>query len=181
MKRLFFALDINAKDRHIIREWREQQIQTTFPLTKPVDEENLHITLAFLGAVSDEQQLAFSDFCDQNFSSYEQEKSRYFTLHLTHLKLFNKPKVLYLGFEHFPLPLLSIAETLTKEAKNHGLFQEERDYCPHVSIAHHVKELPSQKSISIPIKVNSFSLYHSQSSPAGVKYNPIHSWSLLKK
>lgn len=191
MKRLFFALDISDKDKKTIIQWRQKHLDNIMPINHPVAEGNLHITLAFLGTVNQNQQEVFTEYCDEIFHpiipEYNNELSANtsFELSLNTLQLFKKPKVLHLSFNSFPKPLTSLAENLSAKAKQQGLFQESRSYCPHVSIARKVKELtvnPSlNMSLNIPLKVTSFSLYHSQSTPQGVVYLPQNTWSLVPK
>lgn len=191
MKRLFFALDISDKDKKAIIHWRQKHLDNIMPISHPVAESNLHITLAFLGTVNQNQQDIFTEYCDEIFHSpisknYNAMQIKTdFELSLNTLQLFKKPKVLHLSFNSFPNLLTSLAESLSEKAKRQGLFQESRSYCPHVSIARKVKELTVNsslnKSLNIPLKVTSFSLYHSQSTPQGVVYLPQNTWSLVLK
>jgi 2'-5' RNA ligase len=187
MKRLFFALDICDKDKRSIIEWRKQHLDNIIPINHPINENNLHITLAFLGAVNICQQIAFTQVCDEIFHSTSSDHFKglpsisSFDLSMNQLQLFKKPKVLYLGFNTFPDTLVSLAEHLSKKAKLQGLFQEERSYCPHVSIARKVTELTHSLSLNIALNITSFSLYHSQSTANGIVYLPLNTWSLVLK
>jgi RNA 2',3'-cyclic 3'-phosphodiesterase len=187
MKRLFFALDICDEDKRSIIEWRTINLDNTLAIIHPITENNLHITLAFLGEVTMSQQLAFTQYCDEKFYSTSSEyftrlaNNSSFDLSMDLLQLFDKPKVLYLGFNVFPDTLISLADTLSKKAIEQGLFQEDRNYCPHVSIARKIKKLPTIQALNIPLNVTSFSLYNSQSSVQGVSYSKLNTWSLLLK
>lgn len=187
MKRLFFALDINDEDKKAIIHWRQKHLDNVMPIKHSVAESNLHITLAFLGTVNQNQQDIFIEYCNDIFHplipEYINELSAKtsFELSLNTLQLFKKPKVLYLGFNSFPSTLTSFAEGLSTKAKKQGLFQENRSYCPHISIARKIKALTITPSLNIPLKVSSFSLYHSQSTTHGVVYSPLNAWSLVLK
>ena len=187
MKRLFFALDICEADKRSIFEWRKKHLDTFIPINSPVSENNLHITLAFLGMVNLKQQKVFIKYCDDMFHSTSSDHVKAlasispFHLALNQLQLFKRPKVLYLGFNTFPDTLVSLAENLSEKAIKLGLFQADRSYYPHISIARKVKELTINTQLNIPLKVTNFSLYHSQSTVKGVVYSPLNTWSLVLK
>jgi 2'-5' RNA ligase len=181
MNRLFFALDIQKQDKKAIVQWSKQQLGTILQNSKPVTENNLHITLAFLGNVSIEQQLFFIQLCNNKFLPSNSASNTIFKLSLNQIALFKKPKVLYLGFNQFPIYLLGLAELLSKRAKEKEIFQEARPYCPHVSIARKVNELITNRKVNIAIDIKSFSLYRSESTASGVIYTPINTWSLVQK
>ena len=62
MTRLFFALDIEEQDKKALAHWRETSLKLPF---KKVPKDNFHVTLAFLGNISTEQQTALISFADQ--------------------------------------------------------------------------------------------------------------------
>ncbi len=179
MKRLFFALDIAANDKQSIAQWRDQQLKQPF---KAIASDNFHITLAFLGNTTSEQQQQLTNHASKLTQQMSPIKDQ--TLRLDHLGLFKKPKVMYLGLQMCPSWLSELANKLSQAAIALGLFQENRSYCPHLSIyrkAHAIDDNTLNTSIinkNITLKINSFSLYQSISSEHGVIYTPIHTWQL---
>jgi len=175
MNRLFFALDISSSEKQTIAHWRDNQLKLPF---KAIPANNFHVTLAFLGQVNAQQQ--------QNLvASAAQVSKQLFPLINTklvfeHLGLFNKPKVFYLGLSHCPNWLEKLAKGLSGTAIKEGLFQENRPYCPHLSIYRKAVKTTSIHSLNISIEINSFSLYQSQSSEQGVIYQPIKTYPLIK-
>ncbi|GLX79016.1 RNA 2',3'-cyclic phosphodiesterase [Thalassotalea insulae] len=178
MKRLFFALDLNDTDKHTITLWREQHLSLT---AKPVKSENLHITLAFLGMVEPEQQQTLMEFCDQQFLPQTSQPKKHFNIDCNQLALFKKAKALYLGCQHFPKPLIKLATLLSQQAIELGIIQESRQYHPHITIYRKAKSLPDNSKCQLDLTINSFSLYHSKSTPDGVSYIPLKTWSLVQK
>ncbi len=178
MKRLFFALDVNNSDKEAIALWRKQHLSLA---AKPVNSENFHITLAFLGMIDDEQQQMLIDFCDQQFLPFTSPTEKQFTIHCDLLGLFKKAKVLYLGCQHFPEPLIALADLLSQQAMNSGIAQEHRPYHPHVTIFRKAKLLAKNLQPQLNLSINSFSLYHSQPTPDGVNYIPLKTWSLVQR
>lgn len=181
MKRLFFALDIQEQGKKAIIQWSQEHLECMLQRGKPVTENNLHITLAFLGNVSIEQQLFFIKLCNDTFMPINSASKTNFKLSLNQIALFKKPKILYLGFRQFPTYILDLANLLSNKAKEKEIFQEARAYCPHVSIARKVKALITNKQVNIAIDINSFSLYLSESTANGVIYTPTNTWSLVQK
>ena len=174
MSRLFFALDLNTADKSALAAFREQYLSVPF---KPVDKNNYHITLCFLGAVTTDQQQTLIAQADklthQIFPIVSQQ------LQLNQIALFKKPKILYFSHSQIPNWLLTLASELSDCAKSLALFQEERPYLPHISIYRKAGFIPSNlPKIKINIIINSFSLYQSVSSTNGVKYQAIKTWRL---
>jgi 2'-5' RNA ligase len=179
MNRLFFALDIAASDKQTIAHWRDNKFKQAF---KAIPSDNFHITLAFLGNTSSEQQQQLiSDANKFAKLIYPINKPQ---LLLTHLGLFKKPKVMYLGLQTCPCWLNDLANNLSQAAINIGLFQENRAYCPHLSIYRKASAIDNNSleiamtGKNMPLKIKSFSLYQSISSEQGVVYTPINTWKL---
>jgi len=172
-KRLFFALDISKKDKDAIAHWRDQALKLPY---KAIAQDNFHITLAFLGNTTSEQQ--------QHLTNHATELAQQIVinapniLQLNHTGLFKKPKVFYLGLSTCPNWLNELATDLSDAAIAEGLFQENRPYCPHLSLYRKATEQTKLPSLKRLINVNSFSLYESISTDHGVSYCPIKSWQL---
>lgn len=178
-KRLFFALDILPSDKILIANWRDLKLDLPF---KAVAIDNFHITLAFLGHVTVQQQTQLTNKADEIaqhiipiFTACSKKDK---ILLIEQIGLFKKPKVLYLGFKVCPNWLNQLAESLVEEAKLIGLFQEDRSYLPHLSIYRKANDITKGLQLNIPIEIKSFSLYHSSSTEHGVSYCPIKTWQL---
>ncbi|MEW6981125.1 RNA 2',3'-cyclic phosphodiesterase [Colwelliaceae bacterium 6471] len=185
MVRLFFALDIEKPDQIVIAKWREQVLNLPF---KKIPRQNFHITLAFLGSISNTDRQALIDKANTYMSECYQLNSvkRPLNLHLDHTGWFRKPKVIYLANSIIPVWLDKLANYLNVCASQLTIFQEERAYSPHISLYRkattsadkflHTTEQRLRANITITIK--SFSLYQSVSTPDGVQYIPINQWRL---
>ena len=189
MSRLFFALDITDTDKQKLANWRNQQLNLPF---KAVASDNFHITLAFLGAVTKEQQKILKDNASQYCQKITQKMKAQLkptaetiqsnTLSFDLCELFKKPKVIFLGITNSPQWLNLLAEQLSSCARNIGLFQENRPYCPHISLYRKANRVPLKPLMqNITIEIKSFSLYESISTQSGACYKPIKTWVLTKK
>ena len=171
--RLFIAVDLKEQDKQKIAAWRDKILPDTFRAVSP---ENFHITLSFLGNITQLQCDSIIDFIDQII---EPSKATLpLTLNLNCCDLFFKPKVLYLGLDWTPPWLYALAKSLKSYVLSLDIFQEQRAYCPHVTIARKATYVPEHSRFNPPILVSTFSLYLSESTPTGVKYTPIHTWPL---
>ena len=169
MQRLFFALELMPDD--IEQVARLQQAIWLDKGTK-VAPANFHVTLAFLGQTSEAQKQALCEFA----SGIQAEP---FSLKFTHLGHFEKAKVLWLGPEHKPASLMSLAQGLTQKARELGIAQSHREYRPHLTLYRHAQALAQyQGEIDFTLSFDHFSLMESKSSAKGVVYQALQSWSL---
>ena len=173
MARYFFALDITASDKQRIELTREDWLEQ-ISMYKLMPKNNFHLTLAFLGDITDEQKAALFIEADNISNAIAPISSGHLTVN--HLGLFTKPQVLYLGVSNTPEWLLNLANGLKKTAVSLGIFQEDRPYTPHVSIARKAKKLPIIDQVNITIDVKSFSYYESISTKESVIYVPLKQW-----
>lgn len=179
-KRLFFALDINKYDKANINQWREETLRLPY---KAIAKDNFHITLSFIGTADSATQVPLIEGAHAIFRGFEQRYINYTrkTLSIDTVELFKKPKVAYLSFQSKPTWLAVLAKDFKLLAKKLNIYQEDRAYCPHISIYRKAVDLPSDlpalsPALTKPIEIDSFSLYESVSTPDGVKYTPIKSW-----
>lgn len=167
--RLFLALDVQPYDKQSINKWREENLSLD---AKPIDKENFHITVAFIGQIEEQKLEALKSDIQQRFNRIilPQKKKR---LLLTDVGLFKKPKVLYLSLAEIPNWLRLLADAFQSLSTT-----PERPYCPHLTIFRKVTEIPICVPINYKLLINSFSLYESKSTPEGVKYTPLYSWKI---
>jgi len=167
--RLFLALDVQPNDKQSINKWRNEDLSLD---AKPVDKENFHITLAFIGQIEEQKLEALKNDIQQRFSQIvlpQQEKA----LLLTDIGLFKKPKVLYLSLAEIPNWLRLLADAFQSLSTT-----PDRPYCPHLTIYRKVTEIPKCTPVNYKLLINSFSLYESKSAPEGVKYSALLSWKI---
>ncbi len=168
--RSFFALDLDKKSKENIRLWRDVQLKD---VGKAVHKNNFHITLVFLGNISEQQntsiiKLASSINCKR------------FTLKLNKTGHWKKPGILWLAPIVQPEQLGDLVFKLKESAHKVGLESEERAYKPHLTLARKCKYQP-ENNINVPefkLEFNHFKLFESISTENGVRYQSIQSWPL---
>jgi 2'-5' RNA ligase len=165
MKRLFFALWPDAATRQLCQ-------QITNSLSKhgsPVNAMNFHVTLAFLGQVDSQQQIALTQAASRiQFTAMK--------LSFNRLSYWKKPGIVCLSTDH-PDPATSdLAEQLAQIGRLNGLQMDERPFQPHVTLLRKAHSLPRLDFEPIHWQAKRFCLVESYSKPAGVEYRVLEQW-----
>lgn len=163
-RRLFFALWPDA-------EVRQRLAQTAQHWTRqPVPEANLHMTLAFLGACSAQQQDCLGNAAGTVLGAP-------FELQLNYLG--NWSRTQWLGTSHIPAALLQLVDHLRQALEPCAVKIEKRHFVPHVTLSRKEKNPQTQAGLeAIPWRVDSFVLAESLSTPDGVRYAVLRRWPL---
>lgn len=168
-RRLFFALSLPDVVQQQIVQWRAQQFLPN--AGRPVAAANLHLTLAFLGEVSDRKAAALSQLASRIVQPG-------FSLTLDDSGHWPGPGVVWLGCRQAPRGLLQLAELLRSQAARSGCRQNTLPFHPHITLlrgATRPLTLPS----STPgwrIQCGEFSLYQSLFTQGRTRYQRLASW-----
>lgn len=170
-QRLFLALWPDEAVR--CRLTRERDRAAAAYRGRPVAPENLHITLAFLGA-SDGSQRA----CAERVAG--RVEGALFTITLERLDYWPRPRVLWLGSEHTPAALSALIGALQRGLAACGFTLEERPFRPHITLLRKVPPRPRGGTLLEPIEwpVTQFHLVESVTRSAGAEYRILTSWPL---
>lgn len=169
-RRLFFALWPD-------RETRDCLVETVRPLREGIEgrmipDENLHVTLNFLGRVGDDRM---DDVC----SAAANVRGRSFTLVLDHLGYWPQPKVAWLGTGKTPPELVSLVADLNTELGSVGFDFPGRPFRPHLTIARGAESCDNTGNIDpVHWQVRRFVLIESITSPQGSSYEVLDEWRL---
>ena len=168
MSRIFFALWPDKETRSSLSTITQLFKDEKFRLVK---KSNLHITLEFLGEVSESNQQQLIDQANLI-------KAEPFEIELTRIGWWRKPGVLWIGTHHIPEQLIHLVGSIKKIVERQDLETEKRSYEPHVTIARKVKQiqLPKQ-SFNIRWPVNSIVLVESKSTDMGLVYQIVQKWT----
>lgn len=173
MARFFFALDLSPKDKAKIAELQQE---VTPALPKPTGLNNLHLTLAFLGNISESNVDNLTKVANQLAKKLTSKNG--YQLNADHLGVFAKAQVLFIGLAQTPEWLNSLATEIENAAKSLNIRIDERPYHPHITISRKVKHLPEPIDFNISLSIHSFSLYLSESTEHGVVYSPVKTFNL---
>lgn len=170
-KRLFFAIEIPKKIQKQLVQWRADN----FPpdAGAPVAAANLHITLAFLGDVSEEKQRALAAMAGRI-------RQPGFTLNLDDAGQWLRSRVIWLGTRQPPRGLLQLANMLRAQAARSGCYQNPLPYHPHLTLLRNAAQ-----AVPIPapgfhwaFPVTEFVLYESRFAGGRTRYTPLQRWTL---
>ncbi|PMN68545.1 RNA 2',3'-cyclic phosphodiesterase [Enterovibrio norvegicus] len=183
-RRLFFALDFSTPENAQAKAEIIRLKHTLSPLGQPVPNDNLHLTLAFLGNVSQQDYLALCRAADKIDASA-------FSLRTASLGYFNKPQILWLGI-HPSDELQRLAETINTLSRavlniDKGDTPNTPNFLPHISLLRQVEpgaidtiSDAYKEGESSSLTVQRFGLYQSAPHPThkGVQYTCLNTWPL---
>lgn len=132
MTRTFIALELNeALQRHLSGMIR--QMASALPHLRWVDPLSIHLTLAFLGELTDEQlyeAMQAAEIAAQSTSTFEYR--------LAHVGVFGsqrRPRVIWVGIEEPSGTLLRLHRVLNRELAQRGLAVDTRPFSPHLTLS----------------------------------------------
>ncbi|HYE36974.1 RNA 2',3'-cyclic phosphodiesterase [Methylocaldum sp.] len=169
--RLFFALWPDEAVRASLSRTIESLKQTT--TAKWGRPENLHITLAFLGQVSEDRLPLINRVADGVIGQP-------FELGLDRIEFWRRSGIICLSSVNTPEALKNLANSLIARLAETGFAMENRPYRAHLTLARKGRSGCISQVLSDPINwsVSSFSLIESQIYRAGSLYVVRKSWNL---
>ena len=185
--RAFIAISIPAPVQNVVENIQDRFKKIRAPI-RWVRPSNLHLTLKFLGNVTQEQIKGVK----KCLSEAGQEVNS-FTLKTSEIGGFpnlNYPKVLWLGFSDPDGQLHKLAENIEFQLQKIGFEPERRKFTPHLTIGrikspkgkkNFIRLLHEEKNVSCnDICVSCFKLIKSDLKPTGPKYFALHTFNLRK-
>lgn len=136
---------------------------------KAVHLDNLHITLAFLGYVSDEQR----DCAEAVADSISMTP---FNLRFDQVGWFKRPKVLWWGSNETPDALVQLVASLNQGLRSCNIALDDRPFAAHLTLMRKVREFSDMKIEPIDWHVDRFCLVQSFTHREGVEYRIVGSW-----
>jgi 2'-5' RNA ligase len=171
-RRLFFALWPDAAVREALAHATRKAARASGG--KPVAVENLHSTLAFLGA-QPEARLALA------ISAAAQLKEPAFRLVLDRLEHWPRQAVLCATCTDAPPTAGQLAAELWKVLAPQGFAHDSKPYRPHVTLARTVVKPHARGGMhAVEWPVDEFALVESVTLPEGAHYSVLQRWPLLR-
>jgi RNA 2',3'-cyclic 3'-phosphodiesterase len=167
MTRTFIALEMNtALQRHLAGVIH--QMAQILPGIRWVDPASIHLTLAFLGELTDEQ-LAEAIHA----TAMASQQAQPFSYCLSHLGIFGSPRsprVIWMGIEEPSGSLISAHRLLQQQLLQHGFAIDTRSFSPHLTLA----RLKSPLSLQEQQRLQSLLANQSRSSVSTDAYSAHH-------
>jgi 2'-5' RNA ligase len=168
-QRLFFAL------------WPDEAVRAALSQTatallgkrvKQVPAANLHLTLAFAGAVTAPVRQCLE-------AAAGSIRCPAFDLSIDHAGHWPRPRIFWIGPTHTPPALWSLAGLLGTALEDCGSQTETRPYQPHITLARKISTAPDTTQIApVAWSIRRFCLVESVTGPRAVSYQILASWML---
>ncbi|GCE13211.1 RNA 2',3'-cyclic phosphodiesterase [Tengunoibacter tsumagoiensis] len=139
MTRTFIALEMNKEVQRYLTEVI-RQVARSFPAIRWVDPATIHLTLAFLGELDDEQvahAIQISEQVAQQSTAFSYRLSRLSSFGASH-----QPRVLWMGIEEPSRNLHRLHQALNQELEKCGFALDTRPFSPHLTLARLKAPLP---------------------------------------
>ncbi len=178
MKRLFVAIKFNEEEQLALLCNQSKQLFRKHTKIKWVEEQNLHLTLFFIGEVENETALKIQNEFEQRFKYIKPVSLEYdgnFIFYHKHI-----PKVIGIRFKSNEY-LTFLKQELNDMMKKFKIHEEERNFIPHLTFGR-VKQIASMNefdtyiNLQFPITfitVSVLCLFESTLNPSGPVYTPL--------
>lgn len=143
--RVFVAVDIESPQLLSAIRALKDIVQATGVPQKPVEDENLHLTLAFIGEVGD-------DVVDRIRDALKNVEHNAFSIHLKGLGAFptvSRPRVVWIGVEEGRESLYELHNKIAKALSSAGVGFKGSSFEPHLTIA----RIKGSRNLSNLVKV----------------------------
>lgn len=138
---------------------------------RPVPDDNLHVTLAFLGSVAPDRVAGVS-------AAAAQLSAERFDLHLDRAGCWRRTGILWLGASSTPPALEHLVNRLWSALEPQGFWPDHRDFRPHVTIARRCGKARAGDFDPVDWPVRHFTLLESLAGQRGASYTVIGRWPL---
>jgi 2'-5' RNA ligase len=184
--RLFIGIQAPEKQKRSI-EKAIQELRLALPNARWVPRDNWHVTLKFLGEVTEERVSEVSEI-----GSMSASRSPPFDSHLTEIGSFptkTRTRVLWVGLVDPDHVMAHLAARLEKKLGKAGFRQESRDLHPHLTLARF--RVPERIADVIgehgpyaydrsPFAVEEVVLFRSHIGRGGARYEALETWPLSR-
>lgn len=177
--RLFFALEPDSQSAIDIAAWRDRQFHGT---GRPVPTANLHVTLAFLGEISNHR---LERLCNSVDDYLLRKPAPGGSIEFDQLGYWPKPRILWLGPSQWPDQLNRLAAGLEQLCTAAGGKRKRGAFQPHITLCRGCDRAPAAPASPprFSLQYREFALMESRqgkhrSGGSGVSYHPLAHWSL---
>jgi 2'-5' RNA ligase len=184
MTRTFIALELDESLQSYLGRVI-QRLAQELPSLRWVDPAGIHLTLAFLGALTNEQLVAAMQAAELAARTVPP-----FDYRLSHLGVFGsprQPRVIWIGIDEPTGTLVQLHQALNQELEQRGFEVDKRPFSPHLTLSRIKAPLKSdeqrrlQRLISARNLISSSPTYHvrdlsvmkSELSRTGATYTPL--------
>ncbi len=188
MIRTFIAIDVDDSIRDMLGAIIRRMAQE-LPSINWVDPKGIHLTLAFLGNLTDEYLVEAKQAAEA-----AAPRVAPFEIRLSHLGIFDtllRPRVIWMGIDEPSGALQQLHRTLNRELERRGFAVEKRPFSPHLTLARiKVPLKPDERqslqyllketklASSSPYRVTQLSVMKSELLRSGARYTHLDDYAL---
>jgi 2'-5' RNA ligase len=175
MTRVFFGLELDTATTLKIADWRDRQIACD---GRPVPTSNFHLTLAFVGELSES---AIERLCLAVDDWLTPSNIRGATLNLDCTGYWAKTGIFWLGATSWPDQLDQMTGKLGNLAGSVGAKRDKRSFQPHVTLYRRCQTAPVAP-LDVPniaLDYRHCTLFESRQGRHGVSYHALQDWDFL--
>jgi 2'-5' RNA ligase len=149
------------------------RIPTQVPPQRRIAARDLHITLLFLGHISEEQRAVALEVASGI-------QAPPFDLVLDHVGQFARARVVWIGPALTPEPATKLATALRERLRGSLALREARDFRAHVTVARKTFLVPppARDCDPVPWSCRDFVLAETAAEPGGGRYKVLQRWKL---
>jgi 2'-5' RNA ligase len=172
--RVFFGLELDATTAVQVADWRDRQLACA---GRSVPPSNFHITLAFIGPLSDS---AIARLCLAVDEWLTRSTVTGTTLHLDRTGYWHKPGIYWLGPTTWPEHLARLAQKLNSLAGAVGAKRDRNPFLPHITLYRGCNAAPPAPPLApaIDMTYRHCALFESRQGKQGVSYHVLQDWGL---
>lgn len=179
MMRIFFGLELPPQARLKIASWRDRSFKelTATGRARPVPPENFHITLAFIGEITERK---LEHLCDSVDDWLEERPVEAAGVDVNQLGYWRRPGILWIGPKQCPGVLLQLANGLKGLGIQAGGKRDDKAFQPHITLFRHCRSAPPTPADppEFSLCYKSFALFESRPAKQGVSYHALRHWQL---
>lgn len=170
LNRTFFALTLNKLQKATIEQWASENL--SFLDADKVPLANLHLNLAFLGNLTEQQIEALFELVNEiQFDPIN--------IHINTLGHWSDNKILWVGAEQQNASFLSLSDKLKEIGKTLKLEMDPRTYVPHIGLYRNCAHFPQSintDDLNFEFCFDTFVLFQSLTLAHSVDYHIIRHW-----
>jgi len=183
--RSFIAVNFSQEVKKKLIEIQNELRSIIEGSLKWVEEENLHLTLKFMGELQENKIEHMKSLLSPVFKNYRQFRIEFKSIGA--FPTINKPRVLWIGIEEGKNELETMVEEIENILANKlDIAKEEREFHPHITLArvkdkcrtNFEKIAKYQNKVFAEDIVTKIDLMESKLTPSGPIYSIIYSWRL---
>jgi 2'-5' RNA ligase len=170
--RIFFAIELNQAVKTKLLGFQDRLLTID---ANPIKAENFHITLCFLGNVSEPKIESILD-------GLNAPSMASFKVSIRHPLYFSSSKIMGLSVDYGKNQLTQLKSHIENQLQTIAHFDlEKQPYKPHVSLFRKVEQLPEHLPVfGQDFPIDSFCLMASVPTKKSVRYEVIEEWRLSK-